>query len=912
MWIDEERMIDIVSDHNMLVVECKDTTRKVSEDRRKKKKWKLRDADWENFQVDLSETSWMNTGMKGVDALNEELVENVKSAAIRQIGLVKMGGRKRKSNPWWNEDIRESRKERKELNRRCRWLRKKRNESDEAEEEYQNAWEAYVKQQRRVKRKIREAKAKCEKDAIQSLRERGVEGGQEWYRFLRGEQFSDGGGVESLKVNGELVTDKKKMKECIKDFWEEIGGVDEVQISKVDAVTLERKDSEELNEKISKKEVEECVRKQKNAKAAGPDEVPYEFLKFGGDMVIEKMTELYNCVWEEERVPRKWNECKVTLLHKGGYKSKNELKNYRPIALGNTVGKVFSAVLNKRVCEWIERTRVLGEEQNGFRKDRRAEDNVFVISELIEGKKGSREKLYLGFLDIEKAYDRVNREMLCGVLGKVGLSEKIVNIVKSMYVDTKARYRLGSLETDWVKSERGVRQGCILSPTLFSLYTEELSVRVRRMNAGVKIGEDKIGILLYADDVVVLSESAEEFQKILDVVGEYEKDFGVKFSGEKSKVMIVNRSEKDSDIAWRLGGRELQEVEEYKYLGIWVSTKGCERSKNEKISLTNQWVGRLGSVARMRACKYEVLRDVWKSVAVPGIMYGMDVIAWKEKEIAKLEVGQNKIARMALNAPKYAAIEALRGDMGWSTFRERISKATLRYKARLERMEDTRLARKVYMWNIRSSRWGRRCTDLTNEIGLTVVWSSWITERGQKVYEWKMTCGKGEGPEWNVSKWKRVIEKEVKRVGLNEWKNGMEKKKTLEWYKEKKEPRYERWYDGSLGGDLLFRARAQCMGVNARSYRWSESQSKTCQMCEMGENETVEHVFLECEGYANERWEMMQTTLRELGCKENERTEKTGKEWMMVLVGLCEESTEGIIEAAKEFLEKMWSTRQET
>ena len=57
---------------------------------------------------------------------------------------------------------------------------------------------------------------------------------------------------------------------------------------------------------------------------------------------------------------------------------------------------------------------------------------------------------------------------------------------------------------------------------------------------------------------------------------------------------------------------------------------------------------------------------------------------------------------------------------------------------------------------------------------------------------------------------------------------------------------YERWYDGSLGGDL-FRARAQCMDVNARNYRWLESRSKVCQMCDMGEDETIEHVALECE-----------------------------------------------------------------
>ena len=65
-------------------------------------------------------------------------------------------------------------------------------------------------------------------------------------------------------------------------------------------------------------------------------------------------------------------------MHKGGYKSENELKNYRPVALVNTVGKVFYTVLIERLCKWIERVGVLGEKQNGFRVDRRAED-MFVV-----------------------------------------------------------------------------------------------------------------------------------------------------------------------------------------------------------------------------------------------------------------------------------------------------------------------------------------------------------------------------------------------------------------------------------------------------------------------------------------------------------------------------------------------------
>ena len=69
--------------------------------------------------------------------------------------------------------------------------------------------------------------------------------------------------------------------------------------------------------------------------------------------------------------------------------------------------------------------------------------------------------------------------------------------------------------------------------------------------------------------------------------------------------------------------------------GMWVNPNGYEKGKNEKISLVNQRVGQLGSAARIRASKYDVLRGVWKSVAVPSVMHGMDVIARKKSEIDK-------------------------------------------------------------------------------------------------------------------------------------------------------------------------------------------------------------------------------------------------------------------------------------
>ena len=87
-----------------------------------------------------------------------------------------------------------------------------------------------------------------------------------------------------------------------------------------------------------------------------------------------------------------------------------------------------------------------------------------------------------------------------------------------------------------------------------------------------------------------------------------------------------------------------------------------------------------------------------------------------------------------------------------------------------------------------------------------------------------------------------------------------------------------------MGGDFLFRARAQCIDVNARNYRQSESHSKVCQMCDMGEDETVEHVILECQKYDRDIIEMMRVILTEMGCEINEVT-GTGTEIDYVVNG---------------------------
>ena len=108
--------------------------------------------------------------------------------------------------------------------------------------------------------------------------------------------------------------------------------------------------------------------------------------------------------------------------------------------------------------------------------------------------------------------------------------------------------------------------------------------------------------------------------------------------------------------------------------------------------------------------------------------------------------------------------------MGWNTFRERLMKAALGYKARLERMEDTRLARKVYLWNECSSKWGKWCLKMVCRSGMGVRWMHERINERIIMSEWKMVNGNREGLEWNVKKWKTEIDKMEKHMDLRKWK----------------------------------------------------------------------------------------------------------------------------------------------
>ena len=129
----------------------------------------------------------------------------------------------------------------------------------------------------------------------------------------------------------------------------------------------------------------------------------------------------------------------------------------------NCVGKLFAAVLYKRISEWAEDNHLLPEDQFGFRQGRRAIDCVFILNTAIENARKNRIPLYVCYVDFQKAFDNVKHDLLWGKLAELGLSRKMLVILQSMYSTATSRLKVSATKcTESFPSEIGVRQGCVL------------------------------------------------------------------------------------------------------------------------------------------------------------------------------------------------------------------------------------------------------------------------------------------------------------------------------------------------------------------------------------------------------------------------------------------------------------------
>ncbi|CAG2250137.1 unnamed protein product [Mytilus edulis] len=256
---------------------------------------------------------------------------------------------------------------------------------------------------------------------------------------------------------------------------------------------------------------------------------------------------------------------------------------------------------------------------------------------------------YLCFIDFSKAFDSVDHTMLFHKLLSIGIRGNMYRAIKATYSKLQAAVRLNDQLTDWFAVEAGVRQGDNLAPTLFTLFIDDLVPEINSLGLGIDIGNECLSCLLYADDIVLLSDSCEGLQTQINRLSEWSKTWNLKVNTDKTKVMHVRKASKaESEFRFYFNDMVLEIVPKYRYLGLVITNHlDFKESVDELVSAGSRSLGSLTSkYYEMDGMDYATYTKVFCSTVSTIIEYASGV--WGCKRYDSLERLQYRAIRTFL------------------------------------------------------------------------------------------------------------------------------------------------------------------------------------------------------------------------------------------------------------------------
>ena len=355
--------------------------------------------------------------------------------------------------------------------------------------------------------------------------------------------------------------------------------------------------------------------------------------------------------------------------------------------------------------------------------------------------------------------------------------------------------------------------------------------------------------------------------------------------------MVIAGRQRREKQKWWLGDKEVEETEEFKYLGVWMDAKlkGSTHMEKriERAVEANQRVGWMGRVNGVM--ETERGAAIWESMGLPAVNFAVEV-SWKgtKAQQKKLDAVQEQVGRKILGASRTVASCAVMGELGWRKMTERSEDQMMRYLGRLRRMDETRLTKKMYEVSMAENLpWWKEIKEV-------------LTKYADEKEVDENTC--------------IPDRKARKRKCEQRWTEEVESKNTLDLYaavkKRLNEEKYVNDPGDRRGARLKFRFRTRSAGLRAEVGGWkNKEEARQCVMCSEGEEESVEHVLLRCTAYRSEReqlWELMEA---ECGLGEDWRWLED-EEKAKVLLGQDMEGGERIDRSVKSYLRKVMDKRR--
>lgn len=608
-----------------------------------------------------------------------------------------------------------------------------------------------------------------------------------------------------------------------------------------DEMGLNDTDVSMLNNDITVDDVAWAIGDLKLNKASGTDNISAEMLKCGSTIATPFLTRLFNVVFTKGIYPSEWSKAIIVPIHKKG--TVHDADNYRGISLLNVISKCYTKVLSKRLTEWLDDNNKISECQAGFRKGYSTIDQIFNLNALIQktlARKGR--KLYVAFVDFKKAFDSVRHGKLFECLIKTGVKGRFLEALRAMYSSLISCVRVNDVYSDFFECPVGVRQGCVLSPTLFSMFINQLA---NHMNGAGRHGVQmlpgllELFILLFADDVALLSLTPIGLQNQLNLLENYCSQLQLEVNIQKTKIMVFRKggilSKHD---VWYLNNEKVEVVNQYCYLGYIFSPTASpkigtsqlvKKGKKALIALTNAF-------KKTREMTPDAYFKIFDGKILPILTYASEV--WGLNRLDSVEKVHLQGCKSFLGVPIQTPNKMVYGDLGRYPLFINTCISTVRYWFKILKMHQDRLPYQAYRMLLLVDESGGQCwvSQLKNILSKTGFMYVWLFQ------------GVGDESTFMILFKQRLVD-----MYIQEWSEAVRKSERHQQYMELKESFGRENYllniDRFHFRACLSKARFNMLPINGNINRFGNNfTKKMCPFCANAiENEN--HFILKCPMY---------------------------------------------------------------
>ncbi len=521
-----------------------------------------------------------------------------------------------------------------------------------------------------------------------------------------------------------------------------------------------------INEPFTLCEIKHAIKKMKNNKSCGADNMINEYFKHCQPECLHIIVDFFNIVLDTGYIPNEW--C-LGIIHPI-YKNKGSVSdpdNYRGITLLSCTSKLFTACINKRLSIYVE-DQILGEEQAGFRGGYSTIDHTFVLQLVIELYQSVHKRVYCAFIDYRKAFDSIDRTLLWKKLLLYGINGKVFDVIRNLYKNAKSCIKKDNLLSDYFLCNIGVRQGDNLSPLLFALFINDFTQHISNSFHGLNIAGTcypslihdnivllKLFVLLYADDTIILAENEHELQCALSAVHEYCEVNKLSVNTSKTKIIVFSRGKIRKIPSFRYGADIIEVVSDYIYLGVTMHynnkfataiKKQVDQARKAQFSMLVK--------ARKLVLPIDIQCNLFDKLVTPILTYGCEV--WGIQSVEMVELFYRKFLKKLLKLRPSTPTCMVYGEVGKLPMQVIIDKQIINFWLRLLNKDEATLAHIVYIIAFTlfkkdeyKAHWLVRVKSILDNCGLSYLWHN------QQVIDTKES--------------KKIIHKQIEDLALQSW-----------------------------------------------------------------------------------------------------------------------------------------------